>query len=103
MWGQLAHPTDNIFLGLPVEASLSKRKRIKRVKELRNLVDANLYGVSRIFVALSVNKGSRFRPKAPTKSQQPSAVPARDFALGQEPGIAEASLVIFKSTQTSHI
>lgn len=40
--GQFARPTDYEILGLAIQVSLSKRKWVKGMKELRNLVDAKL-------------------------------------------------------------
>ena len=37
---EFASPTDNIFLCLSVESSFPKRKRIKRMEKLSNIVDA---------------------------------------------------------------
>ena len=40
--GQFASPTDDEILRLAIEVALPKRKWIERVKELRDLIDAEL-------------------------------------------------------------
>lgn len=47
VFGKLACPSNNELFGIFVEISLTKRKRVQRVEELRNLLDTNLYGVWR--------------------------------------------------------
>ena len=45
---QFSGPADDIFLGLAVEILLAKRKRIKRMEELRDIIDADLDYILRI-------------------------------------------------------
>jgi hypothetical protein len=52
--GQLSGPSDDIFLGFLVEVLLTKWKRVERMEELRDLIDADFDHVVRNFVSLRI-------------------------------------------------